>query len=73
MPAILLSFLILIGFIAEYGYASETSRLEKARPVFQTFCTDIFHLGPAGCGQVGKLIQNILLWVSVVANNEAYS
>jgi 3-hydroxyisobutyrate dehydrogenase-like beta-hydroxyacid dehydrogenase len=53
--------------------SGDLEAFEKARPVFQTFCADIFHLGPAGCGQVGKLIHNILLWVSVVANNEAFS
>jgi 3-hydroxyisobutyrate dehydrogenase-like beta-hydroxyacid dehydrogenase len=53
--------------------SGDLTAFEKARPVFQTFCADIFHLGPAGCGQVGKLIHNILLWVSVVANHEAFS
>ena len=53
--------------------SGDPSAFEKARPVFKTFCADIFHLGPAGCGQVGKLIHNILLWVSVVANHEAFS
>ena len=53
--------------------SGDPSAFEKARPVFKTFCADIFHLGSAGCGQVGKLIHNILLWVSVVANHEAFS
>jgi 3-hydroxyisobutyrate dehydrogenase-like beta-hydroxyacid dehydrogenase len=53
--------------------SGDPAAFERARAVFQTFCADIFHLGPAGCGQVGKLIHNILLWVSVVANHEAFS
>ena len=53
--------------------SGDPSAFDTARPVFQTFCADIFHLGPAGCGQVGKLVHNILLWVSVVANHEAFS
>ncbi|HUZ91420.1 MAG TPA: NAD(P)-dependent oxidoreductase, partial [Methylocella sp.] len=42
----------------------------RAKPLFRTFCSDIFHLGPAGCGQVAKICNNLLLWNSVVANCE---
>ena len=42
----------------------------RAKPILETFCADIFHLGPAGSGQVAKICNNILLWISVVANRE---
>lgn len=45
----------------------------RARPVFDTFCGDIFHLGKAGCGQVAKICNNLLLWISVVANYETFA
>lgn len=45
----------------------------RARPVFEAFCGDIFHLGEAGCGQVAKICNNLLLWISVVANYETFA
>jgi 3-hydroxyisobutyrate dehydrogenase-like beta-hydroxyacid dehydrogenase len=45
---------------------------ERLRPVLRTFCTDIFHLGKVGAGQVAKICNNILLWISVVANCETF-
>jgi 3-hydroxyisobutyrate dehydrogenase-like beta-hydroxyacid dehydrogenase len=35
--------------------------LERARPVFETFSKKIAHMGSAGAGQIGKLINNALL------------
>ncbi len=55
--------LLLLGSGDEAAFA-------RARPVFEAFCADIFHLGPAGCGQVAKICNNLLLWISVVANYE---
>jgi 3-hydroxyisobutyrate dehydrogenase-like beta-hydroxyacid dehydrogenase len=31
---------------------------------------DIFHLGPAGAGQVGKMVNNLILWACTSANDE---
>jgi 3-hydroxyisobutyrate dehydrogenase-like beta-hydroxyacid dehydrogenase len=39
----------------------DPATLERARPVFETFSRKIAHMGPAGAGQVGKLINNALL------------
>jgi 3-hydroxyisobutyrate dehydrogenase len=44
---------------------------ERARPVYQTFCSDIAHLGDVGAGQVGKAMNNFLLWVNGIALIEA--
>jgi 3-hydroxyisobutyrate dehydrogenase-like beta-hydroxyacid dehydrogenase len=45
--------------------------VERCRPVYATFCSDIAHLGDVGHGQVGKTMNNLLLWVNGVALIEA--
>jgi 3-hydroxyisobutyrate dehydrogenase-like beta-hydroxyacid dehydrogenase len=40
------------------------------RPMLDHLGTDVYHLGELGAGQVGKMINNQLLWVAVVANWE---
>ena len=49
----------------------ETRHLERARPILQSFSTAIHHLGPLGSGQIGKTVNNILLWVNLKAALEA--
>jgi 3-hydroxyisobutyrate dehydrogenase-like beta-hydroxyacid dehydrogenase len=34
------------------------------------FASDIFHLGPFGAGQVGKMVNNLILWACMSANDE---
>jgi len=43
----------------------------RARPVYATFASDIVHLGDVGHGQVGKAMNNLLLWVNAVGLLEA--
>lgn len=45
----------------------------RLRPVLRAFCTDIFHVGKVGAGQVAKICNNLLLWISVVANCETFT
>lgn len=45
--------------------------VERSRPVFSTFCSDIAHLGPVGHGQFGKAMNNFLMWISGVGMIEA--
>jgi 3-hydroxyisobutyrate dehydrogenase-like beta-hydroxyacid dehydrogenase len=40
------------------------------QPVFRCFASDIFHLGPFGAGQVGKMVNNLILWACMTANDE---
>jgi 3-hydroxyisobutyrate dehydrogenase-like beta-hydroxyacid dehydrogenase len=40
---------------------------ERGKPIYATFCKDIVHLGDIGAGQVGKAMNNFLLWVNGVA------
>ena len=42
----------------------------RAEPAMQAFATDIAYLGPLGAGQIGKMVNNYLLWATVVANYE---
>lgn len=43
----------------------------RARPVYATFASDIMHLGDVGHGQVGKTMNNLLLWVNAIGLLEA--
>jgi 3-hydroxyisobutyrate dehydrogenase-like beta-hydroxyacid dehydrogenase len=38
--------------------------------VLRCFASDIFHLGPFGAGQVGKMVNNLILWACMTANDE---
>jgi 3-hydroxyisobutyrate dehydrogenase-like beta-hydroxyacid dehydrogenase len=57
------------GKLLIYG-AGDAAAFEACRPAFATFASDIFHLGQAGAGQVGKMINNLLLWTCTAANDE---
>jgi 3-hydroxyisobutyrate dehydrogenase-like beta-hydroxyacid dehydrogenase len=43
---------------------------ETCLPAFHSFASDCYLLGPIGSGQVGKMINNLLLWACVSANYE---
>jgi 3-hydroxyisobutyrate dehydrogenase-like beta-hydroxyacid dehydrogenase len=44
---------------------------ERLRPLIATFASDITHCGPVGCGQVVKILNNMVLFEAVVAISEA--
>jgi 3-hydroxyisobutyrate dehydrogenase-like beta-hydroxyacid dehydrogenase len=48
----------------------EKDAFEACRPVFATFADAIFHLGPLGSGQVGKMVNNLVLWACISINHE---
>ena len=50
--------------------AGDEAAFEACRPAFGAFASDIFHLGPAGAGQVGKMVNNLILWACTSANDE---
>ncbi len=50
--------------------AGDEATFEACRPAFSAFASDIFHLGPAGAGQVGKMVNNLILWACTSANDE---
>jgi 3-hydroxyisobutyrate dehydrogenase len=43
----------------------------RARPVYATFASDFVHLGEVGNGQVGKAINNMMLWFNACGVMEA--
>ena len=45
---------------------------DRCRPAFSTFSDAIHHLGPVGAGQVGKLVNNLILWACISANEEGF-
>ena len=46
---------------------------DRCRPAFETFSDAIHHLGPVGAGQVGKLVNNLILWACISANEEGFA
>jgi len=50
--------------------AGDEQAFEACRPAFSAFAADIFHLGAAGAGQVGKMVNNLILWACTSANDE---
>jgi 3-hydroxyisobutyrate dehydrogenase len=45
--------------------------VERARPVLDVLASDVHRVGGVGAGQVAKMLNNYLLWASVVADYEA--
>lgn len=45
--------------------------LVAVRPVLEACGKEVFHLGPAGTGMVGKAMNNLLLWAAAIADREA--
>jgi len=45
--------------------------VERGRAVYRCFCSDYAHLGEVGHGQVGKTMNNLLLWINAVGLLEA--
>lgn len=50
---------------------AEPAVFEQVRPLLATFASDITHCGPVGCGQVVKILNNMVLFETVMAISEA--
>jgi 3-hydroxyisobutyrate dehydrogenase-like beta-hydroxyacid dehydrogenase len=50
---------------------AEKDIFELVRPLIATFASDITHCGPVGCGQVVKILNNMILFETVAAISEA--
>lgn len=48
----------------------DLAAFERCRPAFSAFADTIHHLGPVGAGQVGKMVNNLILWACISANYE---
>ncbi len=62
-PAAEAGELLLLGGGEEAAFA-------RCRPAFGTFATSIHYLGALGAGQVGKMVNNLILWACISANDE---
>ena len=52
---------------------AEPAIFEAIRPLLATFASDVTHCGPVGCGQVVKILNNMVLFETVVALAEAHA
>jgi len=50
----------------------DRAAFEACRPAFSAFANSIHHLGPVGAGQVGKMVNNLILWSCISANEEGF-
>jgi len=57
------------GKLLIYGAGDELA-FAACRPAFSAFASDVCHLGAAGAGQVGKMVNNLILWACISANDE---
>lgn len=44
--------------------------IETVRPALMAYSRSVEHLGPTGCGQLGKACNNMMHWAACVANYE---
>jgi 3-hydroxyisobutyrate dehydrogenase-like beta-hydroxyacid dehydrogenase len=50
----------------------DADAFEACRPALASFANSIFHLGDLGAGQVGKMVNNMILWSCISANFEGF-
>ena len=48
----------------------DKAAFESCRPVFAAFANSIHYLGGIGAGQTGKMVNNLILWACISANDE---
>jgi 3-hydroxyisobutyrate dehydrogenase-like beta-hydroxyacid dehydrogenase len=50
----------------------DKNAFDACRPAFAAFADAVFHLGPVGAGQIGKMVNNLILWSCICANQEGF-
>jgi 3-hydroxyisobutyrate dehydrogenase-like beta-hydroxyacid dehydrogenase len=50
----------------------DKAAFDTCRPAFAAFANAVHHLGPVGAGQVGKMVNNLILWSCISANEEGF-
>jgi 3-hydroxyisobutyrate dehydrogenase-like beta-hydroxyacid dehydrogenase len=48
----------------------DQAAFERCRPAFSSFADALYRLGGSGAGQVGKMVNNMILWACVCGNYE---
>jgi 3-hydroxyisobutyrate dehydrogenase-like beta-hydroxyacid dehydrogenase len=51
----------------------DAAHVDTIRPVLACYSRSVEHLGPVGCGQLGKTCNNMMHWAACVANYEVLS
>ena len=49
----------------------DAAAFEACKPALSCFASSIYHVGELGAGQVGKMVNNLILWACISANHEA--
>jgi 3-hydroxyisobutyrate dehydrogenase-like beta-hydroxyacid dehydrogenase len=57
------------GKLLVFG-GGDQAAFDACRPALSAFASDLFYLGAAGTGQVGKMVNNLILWACTSANDE---
>jgi 3-hydroxyisobutyrate dehydrogenase-like beta-hydroxyacid dehydrogenase len=50
----------------------DVAAFDACKPALHSFASSIFHLGDLGAGQVGKMVNNMILWSCISANFEGF-
>jgi 3-hydroxyisobutyrate dehydrogenase-like beta-hydroxyacid dehydrogenase len=50
----------------------DAGAFEACKGALRSFASSIFHLGDLGAGQVGKMVNNMILWSCISANFEGF-
>ena len=50
----------------------DANAFAACKPALQCFASSIFHIGELGAGQVGKMVNNLILWACISANEEGF-
>lgn len=50
----------------------DAQAFESCKPALESFASSVFHLGHLGAGQVGKMVNNMILWSCISANFEGF-
>src|SRR3989442_1668872 len=58
------------ALVVRRGARPENQVVHHLADLARAFASDIFHLGVAGAGQVGKIVNNLILWACTSANDE---
>ena len=48
----------------------DAAAFAACKPVLECYANSIFHVGELGAGQVGKMVNNLILWACISANHE---
>lgn len=50
----------------------DVTAFEACKGALATFASSIYHVGDLGSGQVGKMVNNLILWACISANYEGF-